>query len=45
MDGKRNGKGKYYIIDGLKDKLEFEGEFRYGKKWDGKDFFREGLCR
>ena len=35
MNGKRNGKGKEYDLDG---KLKFEGEYLYGKKWDGKGY-------
>ena len=32
LNGKRNGKGKEYY----NDKLEFEGEYLNGKKWNGK---------
>ena len=28
------------MIDGIKDKLEFEGEFRNGKKWKKMEWER-----
>ena len=42
LNGEKNGKGKYYMIDGIKDKLEFEGEFRNEKKWNGKGYDKNG---
>ena len=35
LNGKRNGKGKEYYIDG---KLKFEGEYLNNKEWIGKGF-------
>ena len=35
INGKRNGKGKEYFRNG---KLQFEGEFKNGKKWKGKGY-------
>ena len=32
VNGKRHGKGKEFNSDG---KLIFEGEYLYGKKWEG----------
>ena len=34
-NGERNGKGKEYDII---DIIKFEGEYRYGKKWNGKGY-------
>ena len=43
LDGKRNGKGKEYDYDG---KLEFEGEFKNDKIWNGKGriIYKHGGC-
>ena len=35
LNGKRHGKGKEYNNDG---DLKFEGEYSYGKKWNGKEY-------
>ena len=35
LNGQRNGKGKEYYYDG---KLEFEGEYLKGNKWNGKGY-------
>ena len=36
---KKNGKGKAY---NWKSKLEFEGDFSYDEKWDGKGYDKNG---
>ena len=38
LNGKRNGRGKEYN----QDELEFEGEYKDGKKWNGKGYDRNG---
>ncbi len=38
-DGIRNGKGKEYFKNG---KLKFEGEFKKGKKLNGKGYDKNG---
>ena len=35
MDGKRDGKGKEYFNNG---QVQFEGEYKKGKKWTGKGY-------
>ena len=39
LNGLRNGKGKEYILDG---KLEYDGEYLYNKKWNGKEYDKNG---
>ena len=39
LNGKRNGKGKEYNING---KLIFQGEYLNGKRWNGKGYNKEG---
>ena len=39
LKGERNGKGKEYDQYG---KLEFEGEYLNGKRWNGKGYNKEG---
>ena len=35
INGERNGKGKEYYDD---NKIKFEGEYLYGKRWNGKGY-------
>ena len=35
LNGERNGKGKEYYNNGI---LEYEGEYIYNKKWNGKGY-------
>jgi antitoxin component YwqK of YwqJK toxin-antitoxin module len=39
LNHRRNGKGKEYNSE---EKLMFEGEFREGKKWNGKGYNPQG---
>jgi antitoxin component YwqK of YwqJK toxin-antitoxin module len=42
LNVKKNGKGKYYDIDGI---LEFEGEYLYNHKRKGKEYYKDGNLR
>ena len=35
LDGKRNGQGKEYWVNG---KVKFEGQYRNGERWNGKGY-------
>ena len=40
LNGEKNGKGKEYNSSGI---LDFEGEYKDGKRCKGKEYFSDGI--
>ena len=40
LNGFRHGKGKEYYYNNI---LVFEGEYKYGKRWDGKWYYEKKI--